>query len=67
MNVSVGQTLVAINRGGEEHTFTEVEHFGGGFAPLLDNLSGNPDPAPECLQLTLARGISTRRHCTCRH
>jgi len=57
MNVSVGQTLVAINRGGEEHTFTEVEHFGGGFIPLLNNLSGNPVPAPECLQLTLADRI----------
>ena len=57
MNVSVGQTLVAMNRGGEEHTFTEVEHFGGGFIQLLNNLSGNPVPAPECLQLTLADRI----------
>src|SRR5262245_49084951 len=55
MNVSVGQTLVARNLGGEEHTFTEVEEFGGGFIPLLNNLSGNPVPAPECLAPNLPR------------
>jgi len=55
MNVTVGQTLVAMNRGGEEHTFTEVEDFGGGFIQLLNNLSGNPVPAPECLKPNLAR------------
>jgi plastocyanin len=48
MNVSVGQTLLAVNRGGEEHTFTEVEHFGGGVVASLNQLSGNPVPAPEC-------------------
>lgn len=48
VNVSVGQTLLAVNRGGEGHTFTEVEHFGGGIIPLLNQLSGNPVPAPEC-------------------
>jgi plastocyanin len=47
----VGQTLVAMNRGGETHSFTEVEHFGGGIVPLLNQLSGNPVPAPECLAL----------------
>ncbi len=51
MNVSVGQTLAAINRGGEVHTFTEVEHFGGGIVASLNQLSGNPVPAPECLDL----------------
>jgi len=50
-NVRVGQTLVAINRGGEDHTFTEVEEFGGGFIPVLNQLSGTPVPAPECLAL----------------
>ena len=52
VNARVGQTLLAVNRGGEEHTFTEVEEFGGGFIPDLNNLSGNPIPAPECLALT---------------
>ncbi len=38
------------NRGGELHTFTKVAKFGGGFVPILNQLSGNPIPAPECLQ-----------------
>jgi hypothetical protein len=51
MTVRVGVTLVAVNRGGEVHTFTKVAHFGGGFVPILNQLSGNPVPAPECLNL----------------
>ena len=46
-----GQVLLAINRGGETHTFTEVEEFGGGIVPLLNQLSGNPEVSPECLAL----------------
>jgi plastocyanin len=52
INVRVGQTLLAVNHGGEVHTFTEVEEFGGGIVPDLNALSGNPVPAPECLALT---------------
>ncbi len=44
-----GQAFQARNSGGELHTFTEVEDFGGGFIPELNDLSGNPEPAPECL------------------
>jgi len=44
----VGQTLLAINRGGEAHTFTEVAEFGGGIVPLLNQLTGNTTVAPEC-------------------
>jgi plastocyanin len=44
----VGQTLLAINRGGEAHTFTEVEEFGGGIVELLNELTGNTTVAPEC-------------------
>ena len=51
MNVEVGQTLLAVNRGGEVHTFTEVEQFGGGIVPVLNQLSHNPVVAPECQQL----------------
>ena len=47
----LGQTLVAINRGGEVHTFTHVEAFGGGIVPLLNDLAHVPNVAPECLQL----------------
>jgi plastocyanin len=51
LNARVGQELLAVNQGGEEHTFTEVEEFGGGIIPDLNNLSGEPVPAPECLAL----------------
>ena len=49
----VGQTLLAINRGGEKHTFTEVRQFGGGINPVLNELSHNPNVAPECATSTL--------------
>jgi plastocyanin len=51
INAFAGQTLDVTNRGGETHTFTEVAHFGGGIVPLLNQLSGNLTPAPECLDL----------------
>jgi plastocyanin len=51
LKVRVGQELLAVNRGGEVHTFTEVEEFGGGLIPDLNILSGVPVPAPECLSL----------------
>jgi hypothetical protein len=43
-----GETLIAVNQGGEDHTFTEVEKFGGGIVPDLNALSHNPVMAPEC-------------------
>ena len=49
MNVNVGRTTTIENRGGEVHTFTRVAAFGGGFVPDLNGISGNPVPAPECL------------------
>lgn len=48
----VGATFVAVNKGGEVHTFTEVAAFGGGIVPDLNQLSRTPDVAPECTQLT---------------
>jgi hypothetical protein len=39
------------NVGGEAHTFTPVAEFGGGFIPDLNGISGNPVPAPECLNI----------------
>ena len=50
-SAKVGQTFVAINRGGETHTFTEVKAFGGGVVPILNQLSGTPTVAPECQTL----------------
>lgn len=59
----VGQLLVARNRGGETHTFTEVEEFGGGIVPELNELTGLTTIAPECNQLVpsdfLAPGASS--------
>jgi plastocyanin len=44
-----GQAVQAVNTGGEFHTFTEVDEFGGGFIPDLNLfLAGNPEPTPEC-------------------
>jgi plastocyanin len=44
----VGDSLLAVNKGGETHTFTRVAGFGGGIVPFLNNLAGTPDIAPEC-------------------
>jgi hypothetical protein len=46
-----GEALLVQNVGGVEHTFTPVRQFGGGFIPDLNALSGNPVPAPECLNV----------------
>jgi hypothetical protein len=44
-------TLQIINAGGEVHTFTEVEEFGGGVVPILNDLSGLTGVASECTAL----------------
>ena len=49
MHLNVGRETLIENRGGEVHTFTPVAEFGGGFIPDLNGISGNPVPAPECL------------------
>ena len=49
MQINVGRPTLVENRGGEVHTFTPVAEFGGGFVDQLNGISGNPDPAPECL------------------
>lgn len=46
--INEGDSFFAENYGGENHTFTEVEEFGGGIVPALNIASGNPVPAPEC-------------------
>jgi len=47
----LGQSIVVTNSGGEVHTFTEVEEFGGGIVPSLNTASNNPTEAPECAAL----------------
>jgi hypothetical protein len=49
MLLNVGRPTLIENRGGEVHTFTPVAEFGGGFVNELNGISGNPVPAPECL------------------
>ena len=48
MDAKVGLTLLAVNRGGEAHTFTKVAKFGGGFVPEI-NAVLHLTPTPECL------------------
>jgi hypothetical protein len=45
--VDRGEGLQAVNRGGEFHTFTEVQNFGGGCVDLL-NGPLELTPVPEC-------------------
>jgi hypothetical protein len=51
LTARLGVDLLGNNVGGEVHTFTPVKEFGGGFLPLLNDLSDNPVPAAECLTL----------------
>jgi len=48
VQMNVGDTFVATNVGGETHTFTEVEQFGGGIVPFLNQAAGMTALAPEC-------------------
>jgi len=49
VQLNIGRPTIVENRGGEDHTFTEVAQFGGGVVDALNGISGNPVPAPECL------------------
>jgi hypothetical protein len=49
LSIHVGEPIIIVNRGGETHSFTKVAQFGGGRVPRLNEASGNPIPAPECL------------------
>jgi plastocyanin len=47
LKLDAGGTLQAQNRGGEDHTFTQVAGFGGGCIQALNGLLGLT-PVPEC-------------------
>ena len=47
LKLDAGGTLTAHNRGGEDHTFTQVATFGGGCIAALNDLLGLT-PVPEC-------------------
>jgi hypothetical protein len=51
LNAVEGQSFLAVNRGGETHTFTEVEEFAGGIVPALNELMHLTTVAPECTAL----------------
>jgi plastocyanin len=42
LSINRGDTVRAVNQGGEIHTFTEVEEFGGGFVLGLNNPPNSP-------------------------
>jgi hypothetical protein len=48
-HVRAGESVNSFNIGGESHTFTRVANFGGGFVPLLNDLSGAGAIVPECI------------------
>jgi len=54
-NAEEGANLTIKNLGGEDHTFTRVKKFGGGFVAPLNAASGNNVPAPECAQVVAGK------------
>src|SRR5207249_2733341 len=59
VTMQVGELLMATNRGGETHTFTEVEEFGGGIVPFINNLVGLTTVAPECSKAVRLPPVAT--------
>jgi len=47
LKLAGGGTVEGSNKGGEDHTFTEVANFGGGCVAVLNSLLGLT-PVPEC-------------------
>jgi plastocyanin len=47
LSIKKGTPIIAVDQGGEPHTFTEVAQFGGGFIPPL-NAPGE-EVVPECV------------------
>jgi len=47
VTLKVGEVLSALNHGGEVHSFTEVEEFGGGFFQPINEILGLTE-IPEC-------------------
>jgi len=46
--IKLGDELSAFNHGGEMHTFTEVDEFGGGFVGPINQAGGFGPTIPEC-------------------
>jgi plastocyanin len=45
LNIKKGTPVIAVDQGGEPHTFTEVARFGGGF---VTGLNAGEETVPEC-------------------
>ncbi|MDB4948238.1 MAG: hypothetical protein JWM27_887 [Gemmatimonadetes bacterium] len=67
LNVTEGTTLPVVNTGGETHTYTEVDEFGGGVVPALNQASGNTTVAPECADQATVAGSSVQSGGTMQH
>jgi|tagenome__1003787_1003787.scaffolds.fasta_scaffold20990047_1 plastocyanin len=67
MSVREGARFAVVNNGGETHTYTEVDEFGGGVVPALNQASGNPTPAPECLNAAEFDSSTVRSGQTTQH
>ncbi len=57
--MTVGESFIATNNGGELHSFTEVNAFGGGIVPFLNQLSNSGPTRPECAAAIGAFGAGT--------
>jgi hypothetical protein len=51
LQITVRGIVQVTNRGGEQHTFTQVANYGGGIDSALNAASGTLVVAPECLAL----------------
>ena len=59
LRIDADDVLVAKNVGGEEHTFTPVDHFGGGCVPPVEAALRDPEPTvPECSDQALLEETS---------
>jgi hypothetical protein len=45
----LGDSLIAVNKGGELHSFTRVPDFGGGINPTLNQLAGGLTEIQACM------------------
>jgi hypothetical protein len=48
VKLPAGGSIEAYNKGGETHSFTEVQNFGGGCVAAINQLLGGLTPVPEC-------------------
>ena len=51
VNARPGEQFLVVNHGGETHTFTEVDEFGGGISDRLNAIMHLDTVAPECQAL----------------